>query len=83
MRNLEFKLNMRVAFEVSPCNEHYSLFLCIVLQATPKKKVTKPYAPTADGTSAEMLPKEGTGQWSPQQMPASVLPRSTFGSGTN
>lgn len=52
-------------------------------KATPKKKVTKPYAPTADGTSAEMLPKEGTGQWSPQQMPASVLPRSTFGSGTN
>ncbi|KAK9139107.1 hypothetical protein Scep_008788 [Stephania cephalantha] len=45
------------------------------------KKVTKPYSPNTNGASAEVL-KEGIGNLIPQQMPASVPLRSTFGSNT-
>ncbi|KAH9766383.1 C2 domain-containing protein [Citrus sinensis] len=40
-----------------------------------KKKVMKPYSPLADGSSAEVNPKEGAYIWSPQHL-------SSFGSNT-
>lgn len=48
-----------------------------------KRKVTKPYSPIADVSTAEAIPKEGVYMWSPQQVPASVPLSSTFGSSTN
>ncbi|XP_017974971.1 PREDICTED: uncharacterized protein LOC18603726 [Theobroma cacao] len=48
-----------------------------------KKKVTKPYSPVTDGTGVEMIPKEVTCTLSPQQVPALVPMRSTFGSSIN
>ncbi|KAL5700718.1 hypothetical protein ACHQM5_026131 [Ranunculus cassubicifolius] len=40
-----------------------------------RRKVVKPYSPNMEGVS-EVVPKEGIGGWSPQQVPL----RSTFGS---
>lgn len=54
-----------------------------LIQEMQKRKVTKPYAPIADGTSAEVILKEGICTWSPQQVPASVPVSSTFGSSTD
>ncbi|XP_057475541.1 uncharacterized protein LOC130763619 isoform X1 [Actinidia eriantha] len=48
-----------------------------------KRKVTKPYSPIADVSSAEGTPKETVCMWPPQQVPASVPQSSTFGSSTN
>lgn len=50
-------------------------------QAMLKRNVTKPYSPIPEVNSAEANPKDGPGNWSPQQMPASVS--STFGSNPN
>ncbi|XP_031738035.1 uncharacterized protein LOC101213129 isoform X1 [Cucumis sativus] len=35
-------------------------------------RVRKPYSPIADGAIGDYIPKEGTVDWSPQQVPASV-----------
>ncbi|KAG2726780.1 hypothetical protein I3760_01G128300 [Carya illinoinensis] len=48
-----------------------------------KSKVTKPYSPIADGTSAEVTLKEGICTWSPQQVPGSAPISSSFGSSTD
>ncbi|KAI8561923.1 hypothetical protein RHMOL_Rhmol04G0379800 [Rhododendron molle] len=48
-----------------------------------KRKVTKPYSPITDVSTAEAIPKEGVYMWSPQQVPASAPLSSTFGSSTN
>ncbi|XP_057959044.1 uncharacterized protein LOC131151699 [Malania oleifera] len=48
-----------------------------------KQKMTKPYSPIADGAVAETSPKEGVGILLPQQVPASVPLKSTFGNSTN
>jgi vacuolar protein sorting-associated protein 13A/C len=53
------------------------------IQEMLKRKVTKPYSPIADGSSAEVAWKEGICTWSPQQVPGSVLLSSTFGSSTD
>lgn len=46
-----------------------------VMQEMMKKKVMKPYSPLADGSTAEVNPKEGAYIWSPQHL-------SSFGSNT-
>lgn len=46
-----------------------------LLKEMMKKKVMKPYSPLADGSSAEVNPKEGAYIWSPQHL-------SSFGSNT-
>ncbi|OVA16691.1 Peroxin/Ferlin domain [Macleaya cordata] len=48
--------------------------------AMQKKKVTKPYSPGTVDSGSDVVPKEGACIWSPQQVPASVSLRSTFGS---
>lgn len=48
-----------------------------------KSKVTKPYSPIADGTSAEVTLKEGICTWSTQQVPGSAPISSSFGSSTD
>lgn len=35
-------------------------------------RVRKPYSPIADGAIGDYIPKEGTVDWSPQQVPPSV-----------
>ncbi|KAI7993232.1 putative vacuolar protein sorting-associated protein 13A [Camellia lanceoleosa] len=52
-------------------------------KATLKRKVTKPYSPIADISSAEVIPKEVAYMWPPQHVPASVPLSSTFGSSVN
>ncbi|KAK7264763.1 hypothetical protein RJT34_32373 [Clitoria ternatea] len=47
-----------------------------------KNKVSKPYSPIVDAPSIDVTPKEGVFSWSPQQMPGSSPPSSTFGSNT-
>lgn len=54
-----------------------------VIQEMLKRKVTKPYSPIADGSSAEVTWKEGICTWSPQQVPGSVPLSSTFGSSSD
>ncbi|KAF3970469.1 hypothetical protein CMV_005848 [Castanea mollissima] len=48
-----------------------------------RRKVTKPYSPIADGSSAEITLKEIICTWSPQHVPASVPLSSTFGSSSD
>ncbi|XP_026446363.1 vacuolar protein sorting-associated protein 13C-like [Papaver somniferum] len=50
------------------------------LMGMQKKKVTKPYSPGTEDADSEVIPKEGACVWSPQQVPASVSLRPTFGS---
>ncbi|KAI3834068.1 hypothetical protein MKX03_035864 [Papaver bracteatum] len=49
------------------------------LMGMQKKKVTKPYSPGTEDADSEVIPKEGACVWSPQQVPASVSLRPTFG----
>lgn len=72
------------AFEVySSIEQAMSTYGPSQSKAMLKRKVTKPYSPIADVSTAEAIPKEGVYMWSPQQVPASVPLSSTFGSSTN